>query len=190
MTSDVMDSALRFPNIGKQQKRWVSEESSMKTDFSRKDLAVSFFSVLILGVASTAAMADGARGTPEIDNPADVAAIRQIGTAMGDAMVALDIDKLKQIYAEDWMSVAMSGKKMNRDDLFREVKYGNHRLVSYALGPIDVEVLGNVAVAGGRVSEVRNRDGKKVSMSLVYMDFLEKRGGKWLVVRSEGGAAK
>ncbi|MGN6149924.1 MAG: nuclear transport factor 2 family protein, partial [Rhizomicrobium sp.] len=142
------------------------------TKFSRTYLAVPLFSALMMSAAMGTAASAGGAATPEINNPADVAAIKQIGTTMGDAMVAKDIDKLKQIYAEDWMSVGRSGKTMNRDDVLQDIQTGSHQLVSYKLGPIDVEVLGNVAVAGGRVSEVRKRDGKDVSMNVIYMDYL------------------
>jgi hypothetical protein len=47
-------------------------------------------------------------------------------------------------------------------------------------------VYGNVAVASARVKEKRNWDGKDTSGEFVWMDLLENRGGKWVVVRSAG----
>jgi ketosteroid isomerase-like protein len=105
---------------------------------------------------------------------------------MGDAMVAGDIDKLNQIYADDWAAVGRSGKVVTKEAVINAFKSGEDKLVSYELGPIDVQVLGNIAVAHGWVSEKRIRNGKDVSGEGVYMDFLEKRGGKWVVVRSGG----
>ena len=46
--------------------------------------------------------------------------------------------------------------------------------------------IGDIAVAHGTVKEKRVRNGKDVSGEGVYMDFLEKRSGKWVVVRSAG----
>jgi hypothetical protein len=71
-----------------------------------------------------------------------------------------------------------------------DFKSGKNKLVSYELGPSDVQVLGNVAVAHGCVSENRIWDGKDLSAEVAYMDLLEKRAGKWVVVRSEGAAVK
>lgn len=118
---------------------------------------------------------------------ADVAAIRQLGKDMGDAMISGDTDKLKQIFAEDWSSVGSSGKVLTREDFLRNHLTGNSKLDSFELGPIDVQVLGNSAVAQGGVIETR---GKEKNVQMIYADLLEKRAGKWLVVRSMGGKVK
>jgi uncharacterized protein (TIGR02246 family) len=120
------------------------------------------------------------------NNPADVAAIKQIGKDMGDAMVAVDIEKLKQIFADDWATVNSSGKVVTKETMLKDFESFHDKLLSYELGPIDVQVLGNIAVAHGTVKEKRMRNGKDVSGEGVYMDFLEKRNGKWVVVRSAG----
>jgi len=38
----------------------------------------------------------------------------------------------------------------------------------------------------GSVTEKRTRDGKDTSGEFVWMDLLERRAGKWVVVRSAG----
>ena len=118
---------------------------------------------------------------------ADVAAIRQLGKDMGDAMVAGDTDKLNQIFADDWNSVGASGKVMTKEDFLRNHISGNDKLEWFELGPIDVQVLGNSAVAQGGVVETR---GKETNVQMIYADLLEKRAGKWVVVRSMGGKVK
>ena len=60
----------------------------------------------------------------------------------------------------------------------------------FELGPMDVQVFGNVAAAHGSVTEERIRDGKDTSGEFVWMDLLEKRGGKWVIVRSAGARVK
>jgi hypothetical protein len=109
---------------------------------------------------------------------------------MGDAMVAVDTDKLNQIFADDWAIVGKSGKIVTKESLLRDFKSGKDRLVSYELGPMDVQVLGNVAVGHGSVTEKRIRDGKDVSGEGVWTDLFEKRAGKWVVVRSGGAFVK
>jgi hypothetical protein len=118
---------------------------------------------------------------------ADVAAIRQLGKDMGDAMVAGDIDKLDRMFAEDWNSVGSSGKVITKQDFLRNHISGSDRLESFELGPIDVQVLGNSAVAQGGVVETR---GKERDVRMIYADLLEKRAGRWVVVRSLGGKVK
>jgi hypothetical protein len=55
---------------------------------------------------------------------------------------------------------------------------------------MDVQVFGNVAAVHGSVTETRIRDGKDTSGEFVWMDLLEKRAGKWVVVRSAGARVK
>ena len=127
-----------------------------------------------------------ASGPAPVTDSKDVAIIKQMGRDMGDAMVAGDIDKLHQIYSDDWAAVSRSGKVVTKESVLNDFKSGADKLISYELGPIDVQVLGNIAVAHGSVTEKRLRNGKDVSGEGLYMDFLEKRDGKWVVVRSAG----
>jgi ketosteroid isomerase-like protein len=119
-------------------------------------------------------------------NAKDIEAIKQLGTTMGDAMVALDMGTLDRIYADDWGAVAKNGHVMTKPELMETIKSGDHRLLSYELGPIDVQVLEDLAVAHGTVKERRLRDGKPVDMEGVYMDLLKKSNGRWVVERSAG----
>ena len=64
------------------------------------------------------------------------------------------------------------------------------KLESFEVGPMDVQVFGDVAVVHGSVTEKRVRDGKDTSGDFVWMDLLEKRAGKWVVVRSAGARFK
>jgi ketosteroid isomerase-like protein len=123
-------------------------------------------------------------------DPTDIAAIKQISQDMGDAMVRVDIDKLNQIYADDFVTVGRSGKIITKADMLSDFQSFHDKLESFENGPIDVQVFGNVAVASGSVSEQRIRDGKKVSGEFLWMDLLEKRGGQWQVVRSAGSKIK
>jgi ketosteroid isomerase-like protein len=132
----------------------------------------------------------GASAPAPLNDPGDVATIQKMGREMGDAMVAVDIDKLNQIFADDWATVRSSGKTVTKEKVLNDFKSGTDKLVSYELGPIDVQVVGDLAVAHGWVTEKRIRNGKDASGQGVYMDFLEKRAGKWVVVRSAGKIVK
>ena len=83
-------------------------------------------------------------------------------------MVAVDIDKLNQIYADDWATVSISGKIVTRESVLHYIKSGKNKFVSYELGPMDVQVVGDVAVAHGSVTEKRIRDGKEVDGEGLY----------------------
>ena len=123
-------------------------------------------------------------------DPAAVNAVKQLEQDMGDAMVRVDIDRLNQIYADDFATVGSSGRIITKKDLLRDFESFHDKLESFENGPIDVQVFGDVAVAYASVTEKRIRDGKDTSGEFVWMDLLEKRAGKWVVVRSAGARLK
>jgi ketosteroid isomerase-like protein len=130
-------------------------------------------------------------GPPEPSNDATVVnAVRQLEEDIGNAMVHADIDRLNQLYADDFATVATSGKVISKKELVSDFASFHDKLESFENGPIDVQVFGNVAVAHGGVTEKRMRDGKDTSGAFVWMDLLENRGGKWVVVRSAGARVK
>jgi ketosteroid isomerase-like protein len=130
-------------------------------------------------------------GAPQpSQDPSAANAVRQLEQEMGDAMVRADIDKLNQIYADDFATVGSSGKIITKKDVLSDFESRHDKLESFETGPIDVQVFGNVAVAHGSVTEKRTRDGKDTSGEFVWMDLLEKRAGNWVVVRSAGTRLK
>ncbi len=116
----------------------------------------------------------------------DVDAVKQVGEDMGKAMVAVDIDKLNEIFADDWATVGSSGKIMTKETLLSDFRSFHDKLEWFENGPTDVQVFGNVALAQGSVKEKRSRNGKDTSGQFLWQDLLEKRAGKWVVVRSAG----
>jgi len=139
-----------------------------------------------LCVGCAASVPAGSAKTPTND-PTDVATIKQLEVDMGDAMVAADTNRLNQIFADDWATIGTSGAVVTKAKVLHGFESGEDRLVWYKVGPIDVQVLGSVAVAHATVVEKRIRDGQDRSGEAVWMDLLEKREGRWVVVRS--GAA-
>ena len=148
---------------------------------------------LIVLILSSVCMGVAFAGPPPPHSCKDltaVHAIEQLEQDMGDAMVRVDIDRLNQIYADDFSMLGSSGKIITKQSILQQVSSGKYKLESYELGPIDVQALGNVAVCHGAVTEKRIADGKDVHVELVYMDRFEKRAGKWLLVSSDSGFPK
>jgi len=139
--------------------------------------------VILFALAGSAVLA----APPQPSNdPTAVQAIKQLEQDMGDAMVRVDLAKLSEIYADDFATVGKSGKVFTKKDLLADFESFHDKLESFENGPIEVQVFGNVAVASAGVSEKRLRKGKDVSGKFVWMDLLENRDGKWVVVRSAG----
>ena len=130
-------------------------------------------------------------GSPQPSkDPTVVNALKQLEQDMGDAMVRVDTDKLNQIYADDFATIGSSGKIITKKDLLADFESFHDKLVSFENGPMDVQVFGNVAVVHGSTTEKRMRDGKDASGEFVWTDLLEKRAGKWVVLRSAGSTVK
>ena len=130
-------------------------------------------------------------GSPQPSkDAAAVNTIKQLEQDMGDAMVRRDLDKLKEIYADDFVTVGASGKIITKKDILSDFESVHDKLESFENGPMDVQVFGDVAVVHGSVTEKRTRDGKDASGEFVWMDLLKKRGGNWVVVQSGGARVK
>jgi hypothetical protein len=77
----------------------------MKSTFTRWFVVLLLFSALVcwagLSIRGAAAMGKGLDAPVPSNDPAVIAAVAKIERDMGDAMVAVDIDKLNQIFADD-----------------------------------------------------------------------------------------
>ena len=83
-------------------------------------------------------------------------------------MVAVDVEKLNQAYADDFATIGSSGKLFRKEDLLDDFKSGEHKLVSFELGPVNVQAFGNVAVAQ---AGVKLRNGKSRERELFLRTF-------------------
>jgi ketosteroid isomerase-like protein len=145
--------------------------------------------LMLVGVACVGLVSAGSAQT-QWNDPAVVEALKQLERDMGQAMVAVDLEKLNRIFADDWTSIGASGTVVTKEKVLGNFKSGVDRLEAFELGPMDVQVKGNVAVVHGSVTEKRTRAGKDVGGEYVWMDLMEKRNGTWVVVRSAGAKVK
>lgn len=140
--------------------------------------------VVVRSAAAKVVLADSPKGQSQ--DPMVVESIKQFEQEVGDAMVARNLEKLNQTYADDWATIGSSGEIFTKEGLLEDFKSGNHKLVAFKTGPMDVRVLGDVAVVQASVHEKRIQDGKDISGEFVFMDLLKKREGKWVIVRTLG----
>ena len=122
--------------------------------------------------------------------PSVADAVKQLEKDWTDAMKAGDTEKLSQILADDWTGLGNDGKKSTKQSYLADVKSGKSKLESFEFGPMDVKVLGNVAVVQGSDTEKSMTDGKDSSGKWVWMDVFAKRGDKWVAVRSQTAMVK
>jgi ketosteroid isomerase-like protein len=136
--------------------------------------------------SASARLTSGDSVQTQSQDPTIVETMKQFAQYTGDAMVAADVDKLNQIYADDWATVGSSGEIFTKERLLNDFKSGKHKLVSFQIGPMDVQVFGDVAIVQASVTEKKIHDGKDISGQFVFMDLLKKRGDKWVIVRTLG----
>jgi ketosteroid isomerase-like protein len=118
-------------------------------------------------------------------SPSVAETLKQLEQDWGDATKAVDTDKVNQILAGDWRGVGYAGKVWSKESILSDLQFGNSKLESFEFGPMDVKVLGNVAVVQGSITEKRKDDGQVGTIKAAWMDVFEKRGDKWVVVRSQ-----
>jgi ketosteroid isomerase-like protein len=127
-------------------------------------------------------LAQPAKAAPEGPSVADT--IKQSVRDWCDAMIVVDVDKLSRLIADDWTD-GYPGKAATKSTLIDGIRAGKHKLEGCEFGPMDVKVMGNVAVIQGSVTEKRLKDGQVGVVRVAFMDAFEKRGDRWVVVRSQ-----
>jgi ketosteroid isomerase-like protein len=120
-------------------------------------------------------------------SPDDLEAIHKQQQEMGPAMVSGDFEKVGEAFADDWAALSSCGALVDKSQMLEAFRTGRHKLISYEMAPLVIRVLGDVAMVQGAVHEQRMDGGKDTSGNLVFMDLVEKRGGRWVIVRSLGG---
>jgi ketosteroid isomerase-like protein len=112
-------------------------------------------------------------------------AVKQLERDWAKAQIAGDLAKLGQIIADDWMGLGADGVKSTKKEFLENVKSGANKLQTFDIGPMDVQVLGNVAVVQGSDTEKSSFKGKDTSGKWVWMDVFVLRDGKWMALRSQ-----
>ena len=151
----------------------------------RQNLAVA-----VLLVSACAGLAFGQTPTAPAKSPSVAETVKQLERDWVDAGKAGDVGKLSQIIADDWMGIEYDGKKESKQTMLAEVKSGAAKIESFEFGPMDVKVLGGVAVVQGSDTEKSSTHGKDTSGKWVWMDVFVKRDGKWVAVRSQVAKVK
>lgn len=122
--------------------------------------------------------------------PSTSEVIKQLEREWTDAQKAGDIARLSQIIADDWSGLGTDGNKSVKADFLNNIKSGRSKMTAFEFGPMDVKVLGNVAIVQGSDTEKSVTNGQDSSGKWVWMDVFVKRDGKWQAVRSQSAQVK
>jgi ketosteroid isomerase-like protein len=151
-----------------------------------------FTTILMLCAGVGLALADAPAPTTgaSAKGPSASQIIKQLEKDWSDALKAGDVDKLGQIIADDWTGIGADGSSATKQLLLANVKSGKNTVQSVEIGPMDVKVLGSVAVVQGSDTEKSETDGKDTSGKWIWTDVFAKRDGKWMAVRSQSAMVK
>ncbi|MBZ5607343.1 MAG: nuclear transport factor 2 family protein [Acidobacteriia bacterium] len=116
--------------------------------------------------------------------------VKQLERDWTEASKARDTDKLAQILADDWVGLGFDGVKSTKKELLANTKSGVSKTDSVEIGPMDVKVIGTIAIVQGSDTEKSSFKGKDTSGKWVWMDVFENRNGKWQAVRSQSAIVK
>jgi ketosteroid isomerase-like protein len=143
----------------------------------------------VLLVCACVGPAFGQTASPPAKAPSVSQAVKQLERDWLDAVKASDADKVSQILADDWTGL-MGGSKMTKQGYLADVKSGTVKIESYEVAPMDVKVIGGVAVVQGGDTEKSSYNGKDTSGKWAWMDVFVNRDGKWVAVRSQNAMVK
>jgi len=117
----------------------------------------------------------------------DADTVRQLELDWADATKAVDVNRLSRILADDWRGVGRSGDVRSKQWALHYVRTREIKLQSYEFGPMDVRVLGNVAVVQGSIAQhfINSKNGQHEDYKSAWLDVYERRGDRWVVTRSQ-----
>lgn len=111
--------------------------------------------------------------------------LKKLEIDWADASKAVDVNWCSQIVADDWRLVGANGIVKTKEIALRAMQTRDYKLESTDFGSMDVKMFGNVGVVQGSTTVHLLEDGRHTSYRWAWMDVFEKRGDKWVVVRSQ-----
>ena len=143
----------------------------------KKLLLLALFTVLLLCRVASA------------DEAADKEQIQEIEKRCAAALVSGDFQALGGIFAEEWMLVGGEGQVMSRQQIFGQLRSGDLKFSSYAMGELDVRIFGDTAVVIGHGNPHGEYHGEKFEESEIFTDTFIRVGGRWRCILSHSSAA-
>ena len=116
--------------------------------------------------------------------------LRQLERNLISAIQAKDTEKLKRIWADEYLGTAPDGRVVNREDLLSAVKGGALALESLEVDDLRVRLFGDVAVMTGHAAVKASVDNEDYSGSYRGTGIFIKRQGRWEVIGVQVGPTR
>ena len=101
------------------------------------------------------------------------------------ALMSADLAVLAQIFAADYVQYNEAGKSFTKQDVLDNFRTGAIRYPSIVSTGRLIRIFGDTAVVHGSELDEVEVDGERSTVRYVYLDVLQKRGGKWKLVASQ-----
>ena len=112
--------------------------------------------------------------------------IVQLFEAGDRALIAVDLDELSRIYADDYVQYDESGEVITKSELIDSLASGKTRLLSMTSTGRRIRLLrDDVAIVHGSEDDVIEQGGRRFPARYFYMDVVMKRNGSWQIVGSQ-----
>lgn len=101
------------------------------------------------------------------------------------ALMAADLAVLGEIFADDYVQYNDAGQAFTKQDVLENFRRAAIRYPSIVSTGRKIRVLGDTAVVHGSEDDEVEAGGKRFNVRYVYLDVLQKRDGKWMLVASQ-----
>lgn len=116
--------------------------------------------------------------------------LRQLERNLISAIKAKDTEKLKRIWADEYVGTAPDGRVVTKDDLLSAVTGGALALESLEVDDLRVRLFGDVAVMTGHAVVKASVDNEDYSGSYRGTGIFIKRQGRWEVIGVQVGPTR
>jgi len=111
--------------------------------------------------------------------------LKKIENNWTDAQKTKNVDKLRDILANDWVGLGWDGATSDKAKALADLKSSANSLDSMEMGPMTVRIFGNTAIVTGSNTEKSKEHGKDSSGKYIWTDVFVRQQGKWRAVASQ-----
>jgi uncharacterized protein (TIGR02246 family) len=101
------------------------------------------------------------------------------------ALMAADIEKLSQVFADDYVQYDAAGRAFPKREVLENLRTAAVRYPVIQSTARRVRLFGDMAIVHGAEMDEVETDGKRFPVRYLYMDVVLKRDGRWQIVGSQ-----
>ena len=123
--------------------------------------------------------------TPAVSRKDAEQELKQIENSWTDAQKSKNVEKLREILADDWVGLGWDGATSDKAHALAELKSASNSLDGIEMRTMTVRIFGNTAVVTGSDTEKSTEHGKDSSGKYLWTDVFVRQQGRWRAVASQ-----